>query len=319
MHPAYSVIFFTVASGAGYGLLTVLALLAAAGLIAPEMWLGMVGFGLALALITGGLLSSTLHLGRPERAWRAFSQWRTSWLSREGVLAMASLVPAGLLALLFSFFHPGAATLLVVGVGAALGAGATVFATGMIYRTLKPIHAWCNRYVVPGYLLLGLSSGLLLAMAVVPGLAVLERPAIVLLSTATIIALLAALLLKRAYWHFIDTVPAASTPESATGLGALGKVRLLEAPHTQEAFLTKEMGFRVARKHARKLRAIAQIGGMLVPAALTLIGLALPGPAAVAVAILAALLGIAGAVVERWLFFAEAKHTVMLYYGAADA
>jgi DMSO reductase anchor subunit len=131
--------------------------------------------------------------------------------------------------------------------------------------------------------------------------------------------LLAGLLLKRAYWHFIDTVPAASTPESATGLGALGRVRLLEAPHTQEAFLTKEMGFRVARKHARKLRAIAQIGGMAMPGALSLVGLALPGPAALAVAILAALLGIAGALIERWLFFAEAKHTVMLYYGAAHA
>jgi DMSO reductase anchor subunit len=32
---------------------------------------------------------------------------------------------------------------------------------------------------------------------------------------------------------------------------------------------------------------------------------------------MAALLMMGGLVVERWLFFAEAKHTVMLYYGAA--
>ena len=32
---------------------------------------------LALLLITAGLLSSLKHLGRPERAWRALSQWRS--------------------------------------------------------------------------------------------------------------------------------------------------------------------------------------------------------------------------------------------------
>ncbi len=48
---------------------------------------------LALVLIGGGLLSSTLHLGNPQRAWRALSQWRSSWLSREGVMAMLTFVP----------------------------------------------------------------------------------------------------------------------------------------------------------------------------------------------------------------------------------
>ena len=82
MHPALSVIFFTTASGAGYGLLALLGICAAAGLLPPDLALGLVGLGLALALISAGLLASTAHLGRPERAWRAFSQWRSSWLSR---------------------------------------------------------------------------------------------------------------------------------------------------------------------------------------------------------------------------------------------
>ena len=99
MHPAYSVILFTTASGAGYGLLVWLALLGMLGLVPPDSGLGLVGIASALALITAGLLASTAHLGRPERAWRAFSQWRTSWLSREGVLAVATYIPAGLLAL----------------------------------------------------------------------------------------------------------------------------------------------------------------------------------------------------------------------------
>jgi len=195
----------------------------------------------------------------------------------------------------------------------------TVIATGMIYRSLKPIHAWCNKHVVPNYLVLALATGAVLTEAVLLATQSGARTAILASAIVAALALAATLLAKRLYWHFIDTVPAVSTPESATGLGHLGKVRLFEAPHTQENFLMKEMGYRVARKHAVKLRAIMQIGGLLVPAVLVLLGLLLPVLAALALTIVAALLALAGALVERWLFFAEAKHTVMLYYGAAKA
>src|SRR5262245_35506940 len=90
MHPAYSVILFTTASGAGLGLLAWLALLALVGALPAERWLGFTGLASSFVLVAGGLLSSTMHLGRPERAWRALSQWRTSWLSREGVMVIAT-------------------------------------------------------------------------------------------------------------------------------------------------------------------------------------------------------------------------------------
>ena len=93
MHPAYSVILFTTASGAGYGLLALLAVFGAAGVLPANTWLGFVGIGLGLALVVAGLLSSTFHLGRPERAARAFTQWRSSWLAREGVAAIAAFAP----------------------------------------------------------------------------------------------------------------------------------------------------------------------------------------------------------------------------------
>ncbi|MEM9784774.1 MAG: DmsC/YnfH family molybdoenzyme membrane anchor subunit, partial [Pseudomonadota bacterium] len=98
MHPAKSVILFTTASGAGYGLLIWLAIFSATGAIAPDRGFGLIAFTLSLGLVTGGLLSSTLHLGHPERAWRAMSQWRTSWLSREGVAALVTYAPALLFA-----------------------------------------------------------------------------------------------------------------------------------------------------------------------------------------------------------------------------
>lgn len=319
MHPAFSVIFFTVASGAGYGLLFVLALLIAFGLVSPDLWTGLIGFGIGFALVTFGLLSSTFHLGRPERAWRAFSQWRSSWLSREGVFSVASYGPTGLLALLFTFFGPAQWLMTVLGLLSAVLCVATVVATGMIYRSLKPIHAWCNGRVVPNYLILSLGTGAVLADTVLLATQGAARAAIVVAAVVAGVGLLAALVAKRGYWRFIDTVPAPSTPESATGLGHLGKVRLFEAPHTQANFLMKEMGYRVARKHALKLRVIAQVAGLLAPALLVLLGLLLPLWAALALTLVAAMLALMGALVERWLFFAEAKHSVTLYYGAPSA
>ena len=96
MHPAYSVIIFTTASGAGYGLLIGLAGAAAFGLVPPDPALGFVGLGLALALITVGLADLDVP-SRPAgaRLARAVTQWRSSWLSREGIAAIAHLSAGG--------------------------------------------------------------------------------------------------------------------------------------------------------------------------------------------------------------------------------
>ena len=77
MHPAPSVIVFTTLSGLGFGLLFWLGL----GLPTVTGWVAFAFFAIAYALAVGGLMASTFHLGHPERAWKAFSQWRSSWLS----------------------------------------------------------------------------------------------------------------------------------------------------------------------------------------------------------------------------------------------
>ena len=57
------------------------------------------------------------------------------------------------------------------------------------------------------------------------------------------------------------------------------QVRLVEPPHHGENYLLKEMGFRVARKHAAKLRRIAVLRGAGCRCAGCLLALALPAPA----------------------------------------
>ena len=131
------------------------------------------------------------------------------------------------------------------------------------------------------------------------------------------VAIALAAVLKLGYWRFIDDAPATSTAGSATGLGSLGTVRLFEAPHTSENYLLKEMGFSIARKHAAKLRRIAIGLGFGLPLLLSLVPFLAPGWPALAATFAAAILGTAGVFVERWLFFAEARHAVTLYYGQA--
>src|SRR6202008_1253417 len=131
----------------------------------------------------------------------------------------------------------------------------------------------------------------------------------------TLLTIAAAWRLKEAYWRFIDTSSAPSTVASATGLGRHGRVRMLEPPHTQDNYLLQEMGYRIARKHRVRLRAIARLAGFALPLLLTLAALiAAGGMATIAPAAAVASAGL-GLVIERWLFFAEAKHTVTLYYG----
>ena len=312
MHPALSVILFTSASGGGYAMLALLGLFGASGVLAPDPLSGWVAFLWSLGMVTFGLVSSTLHLGRPERAWRAFSQWRSSWLSREGVLAVFTFLPAGLYAIGWLFVGEiwrWAGALL------SLGAVATVCATAMIYASLKPIRAWHNLWTLPGYLAMGLASGALWFTMWAELMPAPQKPAY----DFAIIGLVVSGAIKLLYWRFLDSGARAITAESATGLGAFGKVRMLAAPHTEENYLLKEMGFRIARKHAQKLRRIAFIAGFVLPLACVLGTLLTPHLVDVVLLALAAVLNAIGTVTERWLFFAEAKHTVTLYYGAAQA
>jgi sulfite dehydrogenase (quinone) subunit SoeC len=309
MHPALSIVFFTTASGAGFALLMLTGIAVPLGLLPSNPGFGILTLTTAGFLAVAGLLSSTLHLGRPERAWRAFSQWKTSWLSREGVLSVAAFIPAAVFAIGWVIFGRVGGFSGLCGILAAILAAGTVYCTAMIYRSLKPIRQWHNRWVVPNYFALALMSGLLLLDLNVRFWA---HP--VAIPVLTLLTIAVAWWLKESYWGFIDTGSAPSTVESATGLGRRGRVRMLEPPNTEENYLLKEMGFRIARKHRLRLRFVVRVAGFALPLLATLAALFgfVPLLAALA-AILSAALGL---VVERWLFFAEAKHTVMLYYGA---
>ncbi|NUO76922.1 MAG: dimethyl sulfoxide reductase anchor subunit [Lysobacter sp.] len=329
MHPAFSVILFTTLSGAGYGLLAWLgALLASSRLAslhgmpddrATSLTLMFIVLVLGLVLASVGLLASTFHLGKPLRAWRAFSQWRTSWLSREGVLSLATFVPALALATLVLLSARGNAvataqlTAWTPWLGGALSVLSllTVVCTAMIYASLPPIPAWRHRLVVPVYLGFALLTGWALLAALLP-MTGTERSELRYLALALAVLAVALTAMKLRYWRAIDTAPLTVTRADAVGMAGR-ELSVFERPHTEDNYLTREMGYVLARKHARKLRAIALLLFGAAPALLAALVWLLPN-AAWLLFPLAAVAALIGALVERWLFFAQARHLVTLYY-----
>lgn len=321
MRPSFSVIVFTVLAGAGYGIWFWLGLALGLGAYPLGRSVVLVPLAMGFVLVSVGLLASTLHLGKPQRAWRGFSQWRSSWLSREAVLAMACFLPMLAVAMLAHGAHADAATR-AAGLLLAGGAFATVFATAHIYHALKPIAAWRHALVPPGYLLMAMISGglwLWTYLAVRQHAHALPMPTTSTAWLAGLLLLLAfGVWLKRAYWAALDrqhAVPRANTGE-VTGLGRFGHVRALESPHSEENYLLREMGFVLARRHRQPLRSAALLLGFVGPLVLVGVGL-LVEPLQYLAAPAALVLGMWGLFIERWLFFADAKHRVSAYYGQA--
>lgn len=331
MRPTFSIILFTVLSGAGYGLLFVvgLSLLSVPSLMSSLIppWSNAIDtfaidirVTLEVALAAGALLAiaglfcSVGHLGKPLRAWRAFSQWRSSWLSREGVASVLTFVPTfGLLIAMLCGLDIRSNGALLGGAALACLSAITVYCTARIYSSLKPVRAWNSRYVVPVYLLLACYTGALWAVALYVSTPVFSPVFVTFLPVFFWNAILIAPLavgLKLLYWR---SLAKAAQPYvgDATGLARLGSVRSFEQPHTEENYLTHEMGFVLARKHSRRLRVIASALILLAP----LSAIPLTFVFGDAAWWLVVLLGLLGVFVERWLFFAEARHAVIAFYG----
>jgi DMSO reductase anchor subunit len=309
MTPASSVLLLTTLTGFGYGLLAWLGVLAALGFLPTAPLFLPVAVLVGLGFANAGLTASMLHLGHPERAWRAFSQWRSSWLSREGVAALITFPPAIAFAALWWAIGPDAIATRVLGVLAAVLSLVTVGCTAMIYASLKPIRQWHNPHTVPDYLIFAVFSGAVLLAA----LWTLWFGAAEGLAVVTMIAAVVAGSAKFAYWRFTDTQKPLVTLASATGLTAFGTVRPLDHPHFSENYILREMGYQIARKHAAKLRRITTALAFLLPALLALAAaLGFLPPVTATAAALSALIGL---FVERWLFFAEATHVSTVYYG----
>ena len=308
MHPSKSIIFFTVISGTGYGifigLLFNILFIEISYSLNYKLFISLVSF----LMIVLGLLSSTLHLGHPERAWRAFSQWKSSWLSREGLVSVITFFPM----VLFYYFWinniNGYVFLLII---LCIFSLLTIFCTGQMYATLKTIPSWNNSLVTPIYIFNGITVGSLFVYSI----NFYFNYNIFLYEKFIIITITINLLLKISYWILIRQK---TNTNIQTAVGIKSKnISFFEGPHTGKNYLTTEMINKSNNKNNNLLRLTFCILTFIIPLYMinqysTLIADQFILKLSM---IFVFILALVGMIIERYLFFIQSKHVVGLYYG----
>ena len=308
MHPALAVIFLTLFSGGGFGLMALTAIVndfQIDGGLSPMQT--MVAVVLSVLFVTIGMLSSTAHLANPKNAWRAFTRWRTSWLAREGVFAVL-YYPFAMLYLVWVFFTGGSADvpgLLLANVAGAIGL-ITIFCQGMIYACLRTIRQWNTPLVPANFYAMGLAIGatVLAALRIATG-----GSAQTLVGMA--VALLAAAAVLKGIYYFWIARPNGPTIRTATGFNR-SNVRILDQGHTFGTFLTEEFGHTIAAGKGNAIKLLMYIFAFVIPVWALALALSLGLGSLGWLAVVSVFFGIG---VERWLFFVEAQHVVNLYHG----
>ena len=309
MHPSKSIIFFTVFTGTGYGILLCLSYLAILTDINFDNNFKLLLMITSFVFISSGLLSSTLHLGHPERAWRSFSQWKSSWLSREGLAAVVTFLPLMIFYLfwyldsfLYIYFLHSTSILCLI----------TIYCTGQMYATIKTIPAWNNKMVTPIYTINSICMGALTVYCFTR----FYGFEINYLYHFTIVSLSLCLFLKVIYWYIISK-KIISTANSATGLGKNNNISLFEGPHTGKNFLTTEMINKIKKEKANFLRLCFVILTCVLPIYMIIqeASLIIDSVILKVSFFLVLIFALIGMLIERYLFFIQAKHVVSLYYG----
>lgn len=322
MHPAFSVIFLTTLIGAGQGLFLALftgQLYAAIKLIDPQsagFYAG--GSAVSLALLIAGLAASFFHLGRPERAWRAASKWRTSWLSREVIVLPAMMA----VIFFYGLFHGIGWTepFVVVGGGAlpvdvtfilgligTLVSFALFVSTAMIYASVKFLEEWHSPYTVANFIFLGMASGFMLAAAYS---AYLGNHLVGFYGTWAVIFTLLGLATRTA--SLLRNAALKHKSSLQTAIGVRHKtIEQKSQGFTAGSFNTREFFHHQRPQTLRLVRLTFLV--LVFPVPILLVGIAYALESAT-LPILAFLIQYLGLVAERWYFFAEAEHPQNLYY-----
>jgi len=308
MNPAWSVVFFTVLAGLGQGLAVWLSAAVLAHALPASDALLQRGLGIALALLLLGLGASFFHLAQPKRAWRAAAMWRTSWLSREVIVlpALVGAVAAWWLAILSG--HNGGVLSLVLALAVIALSLALWVCTAMIYASIRFIQEWAHPLTMWNYLLIGLSSGIVLASALA-ALAGQSR-LVSAWAPAAIVLTLAAAASRAASFRRNAVLRPRSTLQSATGIHAQRLVQM-SMGMSAGSFNTREFFHGLAAGAVQRIKWLALLLGFALPLAFAAWGWRTAGALPW---VLAAAVQCVGLVAERWVFFAHARHPQNLYY-----
>ena len=300
MRPAASVILLTTLIGAAQGLFVALVLADALG-AAPAAFLAR-SCAVAVALAVAGLAASFFHLGRPERAWRAAAMWRTSWLSREVIALPIFIAFAAGYGFARTQGSVAAAPFAVLGLAAC---AALFVCTAMIYASIRFLQEWASPFTAPNFALMGCASGFTLACALAGAMA---PPLARALAWAAAALSLVAGGVRAASLARNARLVRASTTQSAIG-ARTPQARQVSRGFTGGSFNTQEFFHGASPATFSALPYFFGALAFALPALVLLLA-----PATGPLPWLAFALQYAGLLMERWYFFAEARHPQNLYY-----
>ncbi len=323
MNPAFSVIFLTTLIGVGQGLF--IALLSVQGYTTAQFLPAqgdqfyIVGSAIAMVFLILGLFASFFHLGHPERAWRAASMWRTSWLSREVIVLpmfMGAVVVYGVL----HYIDLGGQTTvleqsmtnkdiitLAVGIGGVVACFALFICTGMIYACLKFLQEWHSPLTVINYTILGMASGFTLASLYA---SYIESELLHFITGWAITLTIVGFITRIASLMRNHRIKYKSNLQTAIGvrhtniqqkaMGAMGG-----SFNTREFFHNKKATF------IKSIKWIFLLMVFIIPIILLVIGYQQKTLSLFWAAFISQYIGL---LAERWFFFAQARHPQNLYY-----
>jgi sulfite dehydrogenase (quinone) subunit SoeC len=323
MHPAFSVLFLTTLIGAGQGLFLALFSVEAYGELglvpAPGSDFFATGSLLSLVLLGLGLFASFFHLGRPERAWRTATKWRTSWLSREVLVLPAFMGIVFLYGLAHWLqFNPPLEVLpgdnfvlltVLLGILGTLLAFALFVSTAMIYAAVKFLQEWHSPLTVVNYTLLGAASGFTLATALA---AWAETGLVPFLAGWAIILTLLGLVSRVASLIRNARIKPKSTLQTAIGVKHPA-IQQKSQGFMGGSFNTREFFHHRSARFLRAIKWVFLISAFAIPTVLLALAMAMTvDPTNVLIAAFA--IQYLGLLAERWFFFAQANHPQNLYY-----
>ncbi|EDN71209.1 DSMO reductase subunit C [Beggiatoa sp. PS] len=323
MHPAFSVIFLTTLIGVGQGLFLALysgQIYSMMNLLPAQDSQSFYAMGslLALGFLVVGLFASFFHLGRPMRAWRSSSQWRTSWLSREVIILPTTMLLVAFYGVIHYFGWTQPLFMLVetqpvdlsliVGTLATLSTFLLFICTSMIYASVRFLQEWHNPLTVINYTLLGAASGFTLAAVFS---AIMGADVVGFYVLWAIILTIAAFITRAFSLLRNQSLTPKSNLQSAIGMrhtvinqkaqGAMGG-----------SFNTREF---FHHKSLTQIKAIKNTFLLLVfPIPILLLLAAASGLAPLYLVIAAFVIQYLGLIAERWYFFTEGRHPQNIYY-----
>ncbi len=320
MKPAFSVIFLTTLIGAGQGLFLAyysVEILTLLSILPGEQITGSSRAGLlSLAMLIAGLVASFFHLGHPERAWRAATMWKTSWLSRE-VIALPSAIAMIFLYTLLKLsgnemvvYHLANGTPvslhIVIGYIAFFAVLLLFLCTSMIYATLKFMRQWHTPLTVLNFLLMGCASGFTLAAT----MSTHYDPQLFSYFSAFAIGLTMVALISR----FASLIRNKNLRKPSSLQSAIGihhpTIRQMAQGAMGGSFNTRAFIHGYGAAVVKLARRFFMLAAFVLPVVL----LSISNENALMICTFAFVLQYIGLLVERWYFFIEAEHPQNVYY-----